>query len=1306
MTVEEIKVKFTAEIGSFKKDISSIGETLKGVEAQMMDIASSLEEITEPIKNMSQNIEALTGKLTSFSGEIKSVGKDTSTAGTAISDMVSKTQKAGEKTDKLTREYDKAVNTQNRLKNALAQYQAKLEEANSKFDISKQKIGNISGEMERQQTKIDTLKNDYEQISEVMSSLNITDSISSEMERQRNIVDKNKTAYEELYNAKKRLEGSDYQIVDVGDTYMDLEQIVNAMNKLDNESEQAWAKLEQLENALDGISEAGKSYGSVSGMQKLNTVITQQENKLRTLQNQYLTAKAGASGLEASQTSLANKLEQTKTDYQSTGDRIRQLAAAIEEAEAESKGTVWDNLKSKIKNVGNATATLIHKFQDATSKISKFGSAAAKVTTGLASGFGKTLATITMLGPAISGLKNKLSNLGQSIKQIARMATSMLISMLFMQVMNGMGETLNSFASHSRQVNSDLSALSSSFAYLKSGIMSAFQPLLGYITPILTKIVNTVADAFNKLAEFFAYLTGQTTFEKATYAQKNYSDSLDQSTQSAKELQNQLLGFDEITKLDDNDSASGSGASGNSLSSGNWTTTKVDISSGLADSIKNSDWGAVGTAISEKLSSALTGIDWNKAYENASAFGTGLAEFLNGLITPTLFGALGTTIAGSINTALSFLNSFGTTFNWANFGTSISSGINNFFKTWDAGLTSETFSNLAKGMLTSMTTAVSGVDWKTVAQKIADLIGGVDAAGIGWQLGKLGNSLANAFYTVVSNKEIWSNLGTKISDGINGFFTGMNEVDSKTGLTGWQALGNSISDSITGIADTINTALEGVDWVEVGQAIADLLESINWEDVTWDLLECAKNIVSALGDTLSGLTESDTGVVATGLATGLGVLKLNNISATAAGVALGLTGVVTTIETIENPTISNTAITTLENAISAQKLTGNPKVTLLTAIATLGFKLGNAAYYNIETVQAWADKIVETLGNAFTGKEIDMEVGGTWGTFFEKWDAVSEASGKLVPNLKEVLGVLTSIANPIAGVVLLFKNWDNVVETVKTRITTIVEKVEKVAKVATGIPTSVLTSLDVKLGGGVSKVKTWWDEKIKKPWKDHALSLKAKAATTKNEIKSLWRGITGEWKAKKTSLTLAADTAATKVKDWWKSRAGVWKAKTASFKIKAETSTEKLKESFKSAINTIIGWINTYIIGSLNKISIKIPKISVMGKTLYNGTTIGFNLNKIATFATGGFPEDGLFMANHGELVGKFSNGKTAVANNAQIVEGIESGVYRAMLAANMSGGQTSQTIKVYIGTREVTDVVIKDINNRTIQTGKNPILV
>lgn len=61
--------------------------------------------------------------------------------------------------------------------------------------------------------------------------------------------------------------------------------------------------------------------------------------------------------------------------------------------------------------------------------------------------------------------------------------------------------------------------------------------------------------------------------------------------------------------------------------------------------------------------------------------------------------------------------------------------------------------------------------------------------------------------------------------------------------------------------------------------------------------------------------------------------------------------------------------------------------------------------------------------------------------------------------------------------------------------------------------------------------------------------------------------------------------------------------------------------------------------------------------------TLGHQI-ELPKYSVGGFPEDGLFMANHNELVGKFSNGKTAVANNAQITQGIEEAAYRGMMRA------------------------------------------
>ncbi|MCC8023380.1 MAG: hypothetical protein LIO46_06365, partial [Clostridiales bacterium] len=96
--------------------------------------------------------------------------------------------------------------------------------------------------------------------------------------------------------------------------------------------------------------------------------------------------------------------------------------------------------------------------------------------------------------------------------------------------------------------------------------------------------------------------------------------------------------------------------------------------------------------------------------------------------------------------------------------------------------------------------------------------------------------------------------------------------------------------------------------------------------------------------------------------------------------------------------------------------------------------------------------------------------------------------------------------------------------------------------------------------------------------------------------------------------------------------------------------------------------------------------LSMMGKaTAMNLNAIGELKNpkvpKIEMKANGGFVGTGqLFLAREAgpELVGTM-NGRTAVANNDQIVESVSNGVYRAVMSA-MGGGQGEQIIQVFGG--------------------------
>ena len=119
---------------------------------------------------------------------------------------------------------------------------------------------------------------------------------------------------------------------------------------------------------------------------------------------------------------------------------------------------------------------------------------------------------------------------------------------------------------------------------------------------------------------------------------------------------------------------------------------------------------------------------------------------------------------------------------------------------------------------------------------------------------------------------------------------------------------------------------------------------------------------------------------------------------------------------------------------------------------------------------------------------------------------------------------------------------------------------------------------------------------------------------------------------------------------------------TGSFTADWRQSWEGVKDIFKGVFNGIISigeWAINAVIRGFNKLfSIKvadwIPEIG--------GKTFGIHLSEVSLprFETGGFPEDGIFMANHNELVGKFSNGQTAVANNEQITQGIAIAVQSA----------------------------------------------
>lgn len=170
-------------------------------------------------------------------------------------------------------------------------------------------------------------------------------------------------------------------------------------------------------------------------------------------------------------------------------------------------------------------------------------------------------------------------------------------------------------------------------------------------------------------------------------------------------------------------------------------------------------------------------------------------------------------------------------------------------------------------------------------------------------------------------------------------------------------------------------------------------------------------------------------------------------------------------------------------------------------------------------------------------------------------------------------------------------------------------------------------------------------------------------------LKDIWDGI---FSALPTPVQEALQSVGEKLSTWW-GNVKAWFEKNVAPKFTLEFWLEKfenLKTSFvttiKNAINTAIDLMNSFISWLNSCMQFSWDAIVVAGKTLVPAGSIQlFSIPLIPKFEKGGFIEDGLFTMNHGEIAGRFNNGKSVVANNQQIVDGIAQGVYQAMMQAS-----------------------------------------
>lgn len=252
-------------------------------------------------------------------------------------------------------------------------------------------------------------------------------------------------------------------------------------------------------------------------------------------------------------------------------------------------------------------------------------------------------------------------------------------------------------------------------AVVGGGLINAFKPFIKVLNSVLQKVISFAEMVTNALGSIFGWkyeaskgagISGladdigsasdgmDDLSNAAGSAGKNTGGIAKNAKKAKKEIQQATRAFDELKVISkqskDNTSGSGSGGSGGgsgSGGSGGGDTGKLVQTDTIFKKFKSDikDLEGLGESIRDALVIAVGGIEWDKIYAKASGFGSGLAEFLNGLFSEdkkgnSVFTATADVIAGALNTAIFASKGFTDKFKFETFGNNIAHGFNRFFK--------------------------------------------------------------------------------------------------------------------------------------------------------------------------------------------------------------------------------------------------------------------------------------------------------------------------------------------------------------------------------------------------------------------------------------------------------------------------------------------------------------------------------------------------------------------------------------------------------------------------------------------------
>lgn len=365
-------------------------------------------------------------------------------------------------------------------------------------------------------------------------------------------------------------------------------------------------------------------------------------------------------------------------------------------------------------------------------------------------------------------------------------------------------------------------------AVVGGGLINAFKPFIKVLNAVLQKVISFAEMVTNALGSIFGWRyqaskgAGISGLADDIGSASNGMDDLSNAAGSAgkntggiaknakkakKEIQQATRAFDELKVISkqSKDKGSGSGNKGSGSGSGAGGSGGGDVGKLVKtdtiykDFVSNiKDLEGLGIEIRKALVKAVGGIEWDKIYAKASGFGTGLAEFLNGLFSEdkkgnSVFTATADVIAGALNTAIFASKGFTDKFDFETFGKNVAHGFNRFFKKFKWKQCAEAINGWVDGFWNFAVGFFGDLSWSDILNGLKTFLTSLSSKTVATLLGayalkKFGKSSVGALADSVGGQV----LTAKIK---KAFFTvAAITIAAEGGLTIGEAIGKKIAE--------------------------------------------------------------------------------------------------------------------------------------------------------------------------------------------------------------------------------------------------------------------------------------------------------------------------------------------------------------------------------------------------------------------------------------------------------------------------------------------------------------------------------